>query len=43
MSQDRMCRQRDCGGQMIVTKEEKGPHGTWLTLRCRKCGWEVKE
>lgn len=36
---DMMCRQRGCGGQMVVVKEDRG----WVTLRCRKCGWEVKE
>jgi hypothetical protein len=39
ISYDRMCRQRGCGGQLVEVKRD----GAWVVLRCRKCGWEIKE
>jgi len=40
MAKGKNCPQSSCGYFMLAVKEEEQPNGTWVTYRCRVCGYE---
>jgi hypothetical protein len=42
MARGKNCPQSSCGHPMYAVKHEDEPFGTWVTYKCRACGFEER-
>ena len=42
MAKGKTCPQSNCGYLMLAIHEDAQAHGSWVTYRCRSCGFELR-